>query len=135
MGWAFADDDYATWHTVKGLTFILMQNNRILSASESPLMLDATRLDTTKSWKIIAGVRDNGYGTREIIGPVALYVAQDKPSEVWWITSPIDGYRRLVGKTGTSFEIIKDRLRTLLHSGSLKDYANLAKVELLEGAA
>lgn len=135
MAWALTEEgEYATWHSVKGLTFILMQGNKMLSASESPLMLDTTKLDTNKSWRIVAGVKDNGYGSREIIGPVASYIAHESWRGFWRITSPSDGYMRLIGKTGTSFEVVKDRLRTLFQTGKLSDYANLAKVELLDGA-
>ncbi len=96
--------------------FILTQGGEVLDVSHRPGALLWCLVEADSDFKVAVGVV-NEFGNKEIAGICAEYLHGN--DTVWYLTSPMDGVRRLVGKTGTPMECIQQRLSTLFKQGRL----------------
>ncbi|GMU26233.1 MAG: hypothetical protein AMXMBFR16_11380 [Candidatus Uhrbacteria bacterium] len=122
---------YDTRQPILEWVYLLMQGDRILSVEPYVTMLDDNELDVNAAWRIAVGVV-NEFGRREIAGVVAEFTPRVN-STVYYLSSPMDGHERLVGKTVDSRTMIFDRISKLAQNGRYNDLACLPRVTLREG--
>ena len=109
-------------------TYILMQKGRILDTATHPATLLYSAIDTQKNWGVWVGCI-NEFGKKEVVACVAS-VRINNTLDVWYITSPLDGYLRMVGRVGTMQELVRERLRILCNNGHFNDLANIHTFDL-----
>ena len=107
--------------------FILVQNGEILDVSSRPTSLMWCLVDPDESFSVMFGIL-NEFGIHEILAPCAEYI--QSVGSIWYLTSPFDGDRRMVGITGTSIDCISGRLALMYKKGRLDDPLNFGKVLL-----
>jgi hypothetical protein len=91
-----------------------------------------TLLNDDSDFSVGVGVI-NEEGKREIVGTCAEFRAMTG-STVAYLTSDMDGYRRLVSK-GDAADCIRNRICTLYRNGYLSDPCNFSHVTMQEGCA
>jgi|WetSurMetagenome_2_1015567.scaffolds.fasta_scaffold01858_21 hypothetical protein len=111
--------------------YMLVQDNDVLDCCQSPNALLWTALDPTKNFAVAIGVI-NEEGQKEVVGTCATFEAK-ADGTVYYLTSDIDGYMRMVNKAGGPVETIKDRVCFLYKQGYLSDPCNFSKIALVEG--
>jgi hypothetical protein len=95
------------------LTYLLRQGGTILHSAQTPLDLAFGTLDPLKSWEIAVG---QGTGkARKILGVCVRYGADEGEKVCRRITSPLDGYDRLVNHAGSSLDLVYQRIKTCLY--------------------
>ena len=105
--------------------FLLVQGDKVFGVAERPTQLPFMDVVLSKPWKVMIGTI-NEFGQAEIIGTAAeAYPDTDPSRNCWRISSPLDGYGRLVGSAGTMTSIICDRLRVLYGNGCYDDVLKL----------
>jgi hypothetical protein len=116
--------------TVSAPFFMLVQDGEVLDCCQNPNALMWTLLNDDADFSVAVGVI-NEEGTREIVGTCAEF--KTKPdSTIAYLTSDMDGYRRLVSK-GDAADCIRNRVCMLFGAGRLADPCNFSKVEMVEG--
>ncbi len=98
--------------------FILIQDGEVLDVSHRPGALLWCLLEADIDFKVAVGVI-NEFNKNEIAGVCAQYF--HGAGTAWYLTSPMDGNRRMVGQAGTPAECIRQRLSTLYKQGRLTD--------------
>ncbi len=117
--------------TVSAPFFMLVQDDKVLDCCQNPNVLMWTLLDAERSFAVALGVI-NEEGNREICGKCAEFTA--KPgSTVFYVTSDMDGYLRLVNNSGGAAEFLRNRVSTLFGRGLLSDPCNFSRVVLWDG--
>jgi hypothetical protein len=94
------------------LCFILIQGE-ILDIAETPAELHWSFVDHEKDFSVKLGIVKNNKHQSE--RPIAAY--NYRPEGFWNLTSPMDGYKRLVGRAEPATEVIRDRLQALYKAG------------------
>jgi len=110
---------------------MLIQDKEVLDCCQDPHALMWSLLEE-KDFCVAVGVI-NEEGRREIVGTCAEFTTQ-VGSKVAFLTSPIDGNRRLVSKGGI-VACIRERVCLLFRYGLLSDPCNFSRVLMLEGCA
>ena len=94
------------------ICFILIQGE-ILDIAETPAELQWGLVDNNQDFSVKLGVvKDNKH---QYDRPIADY--NYRPEGFWNLTSPMDGYKRLVGRAEPATEVIRDRLQALYKAG------------------
>ena len=106
--------------------FILTQDGKIADVALNPsLLLGWT---TGPDLSVLVGTI-NEFGKHEILGPCGEYFHAEGET-TWMVTSPLDGYNRQVGITGSVGAFIISRLSTLYKNGRFKDLVNFPKITI-----
>ena len=109
---------------------MLVQEDDILDVCQDPNFLMWCCIEDNKDFHVAVGVI-NEEGRREVVGTCADFRAMEG-GLVYYITSEMDGYHRMIGKTGAG-DLIRNRVCTLYGKGSLSDPCNFQCVHLWEG--
>lgn len=110
--------------TEKVVAFLLVQSGKVISAGEKPINLWGTELDESYDWAVYIG-HINEFGKREVVAPVALVEGLEPGAATCRISSPADGYSRLIGAVNPILPIVKLRLNALHKSNLFTDLCNL----------
>ncbi len=108
--------------------FLLSQDAEILDVSSKPSSLLWCLIEVDKDFSILIGTI-NEFGKHEIIGACGEYF-HIEGGNTWMVTSPMDGYDRRVGITGTPASFIKSRLTTMHHNKKFDNLLNYPQVTL-----
>jgi hypothetical protein len=117
--------------TVSPPFFMLVQDDVILDCCQNPSALMWSLLDDTEDFSVGVGVI-NEEGKREVVGTCADFHA-NPGGTVFYLTSEMDGYRRLVNKAGGSVNSVRQRVCHFFNQGYLSDPCDLTHVDLWEG--
>jgi hypothetical protein len=109
------------------MIFLLIQNDKIVGGAAIPKLVPFDRIDSAQSWQIVAGIESRE--GHKIIGPICEFHAK-VGAKCYRLTSMIDGWKRLVGRVGTSVEVAIDRLDLIDKHDGFTDHANLEKLEI-----
>lgn len=120
--------------TAVTIYFLLVQENRVLDISDRPMSLMWSLIDTDEDFSVVMGVK-NEFNRCEIIAPVAEYYT-GSGSDIWLLTSSLDGEDRQINSSGGACELLYSRLEALFKAGrfdSPYDYEYILLVEADEG--
>lgn len=110
--------------------FLLVQGERVLDISDRPMSLMWSLIDTDDDFSVVLGVK-NEWGRCEIISPVADYYT-GSGSDIWLLSSPLDGMDRVINSSGGVCELLYKRLETLYKQGRFNDPCDFDYVLLVE---
>jgi hypothetical protein len=117
--------------TISPPFFMLIQDDDVLDCCQDPTVLMWSLLDRASYFVVAVGVI-NEEGKREIVGKCAEFHA-DPNGTVFYITSDVDGYLRLINKAGGPVDCIRNRIGTLYTKGMLSDPCNFSHIVLWDG--
>lgn len=104
-----------------------MQNGKILGGGSKPSQLPFSKLDRKQSWEIVAGLEP----PRKIIRPVVMFEAWPN-AKFYRITSPMDGYARLLGNANDAIELLYERILVSERCGDFDESVTLPLIKLWE---
>jgi len=108
--------------------FLLIQDG-IIDCAECPANLAFSFIDAWIGFKVAVGCI-NEFGEHEIVGIVA-DVSRVIDCNTWRVSSSQDGYRRLIGATGSPASFVRTRLDTMHRNGDFADLCQLPPAVLV----
>ena len=110
--------------------YLLVQGDRVLDISDRPTSLMWNLIDTDEDFSVVMGVK-NEFQRLEIVAPVAEYQTSNG-SDIWLLTSSLDGEDRIVNSSAGACQCLHQRLEALYKSGRLSDPMDFDYVLLVE---
>lgn len=108
--------------------FLLIQDG-IVDCAECPANLAFSFIDAWIGFKVAVGCI-NEFGEHEIVGIVA-DVSRVIGCNTWRVSSSQDGYRRLIGATGSPASFVRARLDVMYRNGDFADLCQLPPAVLI----
>ena len=110
--------------------YLLIQDV-VLDASEYPHHLMYNLLDNAANFQVAVGCI-NEFGKPEIVDFVARAFSSSGCA-IYRVSSPIDGFNRMIGVTGTMAQFIQNRLNVCWHQDLYSDLCNLPVPIVIRG--